>query len=112
MDNIICPIGWVDPFLQIESAIQNALDTMAQTRGYSDIKSACAYASTIAVVPTSSPNFSMCEKFRIEGNALQVWMAETWAAAYVYFATVTAGTNPMPTTVEAVAMIPTFVWPD
>ena len=95
-----------------EVAIQNALDAMAQTRGYTDIKSACAYAAPAPVVPSSSPNFAQCEKFRIEGNALQIWMAETWAAAYAYIATVQAGTNPMPNATQAVSMMPTFTWPD
>ena len=95
-----------------ESAIQAFLNTTAKSRGYSDIKSACAYASPVALVPSTSPSFAQCEKFRLEGNALQSWMALTWAEAYAYLATVSAGTNPMPTPAEAVAMIPPFTWPD
>lgn len=94
------------------AAIQAALDTKAQSRGYTDIKSACAYASPTAVVTSTDPNFALCEKFRKEGNALQAWMAITWATAYNYIATVTAGTNPMPTTTQAVAMMSAFTWPD
>lgn len=95
-----------------EVAIQTALDAKAQSRGYTDIKSACAYASTVPSVPSANANFAVCEKFRLEGNALQSWMSLTWATAYAYLATVTAGTNPMPTAAEAVAMIPAFTWPD
>ena len=95
-----------------EVAIQTALDAEAQSRGYTDIKSACAYASTVPAVPSTNANFAVCEKFRLEGNALQSWMSLTWATAYAYLATVTAGTNPMPTAAEAVAMIPAFTWPD
>lgn len=95
-----------------EVAIQNALDAMAQTRGYTDIKSACAYAALSPVVPSTNPNFAQCEKFRNEGNALQIWMSLTWAIAYAYMATVQAGTNPMPNATQAVSMMPTFTWPD
>ena len=95
-----------------EVAIQGALDAMAQTRGYADIKSACAYAAPAPVVPATNPNFAQCEKYRIEGNALQIWMTETWAEAYNYVATVKAGTNPMPTAVQAVTLMPVFTWPD
>ena len=95
-----------------ESAIQSALDAMAQKRGYSDIKSACAYASSTPLVPSINPNFAQCEKFRIEGNALQAWMALTWAEAYSYLSTVESGTNIMPTSTQAVSMMPSFTWPD
>jgi len=110
---------YVTPVLSAEAqitintnAIQNALDTVAKSRGYVDIKSACAYASPTSLVPSTDSHFDMCEKFRKEGNALQMWMAVTWASAYTYLATVTAGTNPMPTVTEAVALMPTFTWPD
>lgn len=95
-----------------EYAIQTFMDAKAQSRGYSDLKSAVSYAAVAPVVPATDPNFAMCEKYRTEGNALQVWMAKTWATAYNYLATVTAGTNPMPNQAQAVAMIPAFAWPD
>lgn len=95
-----------------ESCIQNVLDSTARSRGYTDIKSACAYASPVSAVPSTNVNFTICEKFRNEGNALQSWMSLTWATAYAYLATVTAGTNPMPTEAQTIAMIPTFTWPD
>jgi hypothetical protein len=95
----------------VQTEIQAALDTMAQSHGYDDIKSACAYAAPAAVVASTDPNFALCEKFRLEGNALQIWMSLTWAACYAYLATVNAGTNPMPTPAQAVAMIPAFTWP-
>lgn len=97
---------------QNEIAIQDALDSMAQSRGYMDIKSACAYASTVPAVASTDPHFAICEKFRIEGSALQAWMSVTWATAYAYLSTVMDGTNPMPTQEQAVAMMPAFTWPD
>lgn len=95
-----------------EAEIQAALDAMARTRGYDSIASACTYASSTPAVPSTDPHFATCEKFRLEGNALQAWKSITWATAYAYLATVTAGTNPMPTPAQAVAMIPAFTWPD
>ena len=100
------------------SAIQKVLDTTAQSRQYYDIKSACAYASPTPFVipdnatPTQIAIVNLQEKSRIEGNALQAWMSLTWATANQYLSTVTAGTNPMPTADEAVAMMLTFTWPD
>ena len=99
-------------------AIQNVLDTTAQSRQYYDIKSACAYASPtpFTMPPNATPAqiaiVNLQEKSRIEGNALQAWMSLTWATANQYLSTVTAGTNPMPTADQAVAMMPTFTWPD
>lgn len=92
-------------------AIQNQLDRIAQSRGYTDIKSACAYASSVAYSGSDAMSL-LQEKFRIEGNALQSWMSLTWATAFTYMATVTAGTNPMPTVLQTLALMPTFTWPD
>jgi hypothetical protein len=39
-------------------------------------------------------------------------MAQTWAKAYDYLDLVAKGEAPMPTPDEAVAMMPTFSWPD
>ena len=101
-----------NPIIANETAIQDALDAKARERGYSDIKSACAYSSTVAAVSIDDINFIQCERFRVEGNALQAWMSITWASAYTYLETVKAGTNPMPTLEQAVALMPTFTWPD
>jgi hypothetical protein len=92
-------------------AIQAALDELAQTRGYDSIGSACTYAAPTAVVSEDDPTFALCEKFRVEGNALQVYRAKVWAQSYAYLNTVAAGTVPMPTPEEAVTMMPQFAWP-
>lgn len=96
----------------IQQKIQGALDAIAQSRGYDNIKSACAYASSAPWVPDTDPNFDMCEKFRRQGNYAQNRMSLTWAMCYAHLATVQAGTNPMPTPAEAVAMMPEFNWPE
>lgn len=94
-----------------ELAIQIALDAKARERGYDSIKSACSYASSSQVIPADDPHFPLCEKFRLEGNALQAWASITWASAIMYLATVTSGENRMPTPEEAVSMMPAFEWP-
>jgi hypothetical protein len=93
-------------------AIQRSLDAVAQSRGYDDIKSACAYASATPIVGEASPLFERCERFRAEGNALQQWMAQTWASAYDYLEAVQQGEHPMPSPEEAVSMMPPFTWPE
>jgi len=102
----------IDKTRAIETALQSALDAKARERGYDDIKAASDYAADTPTVPSSDPHFALCEKFRLEGNALKSWRSTTWAASILYFATVNAGTNPMPTPDQAVAMMPPFTWPD
>ena len=109
-DPYIAPIS--DKTKAIEAALQSALDAKAQERGYDDIKAASDYAADMPAVPSSDPHFALCEKFRLEGNALKSWRSTTWAASILYLATVNAGTNPMPTPDQAVAMMPPFTWPD
>lgn len=106
------PLSPAQQQINIESAIQKALDLTAQTCNYDNIKSACSYASTMPWVPDTDPNFAMCEKFRRQGNYAQNRMSLTWAMCYAYLATVQAGTNPIPTPAEAIAMMPEFIWPD
>ena len=79
---------------------------------------AVAYASQIPFVapvnatPDQLAVTALSEKFRIEGNALQLWASQTWAEAIVYENKVIAGTEPLVTPEQAVAMMPTFTWPD
>lgn len=101
-----------DMFAQSEAAIQAVLDKKAQERSYTDMNSACKYAASSPILDASNEHYKQAESFRLEANALKVWVFLTWAGAYAYRATVIAGTNPMPTTAQVVSMIPTFIWPD
>jgi hypothetical protein len=56
--------------LEIETAIQNKLDTVAISWGYDDMRSAVSYADEPAV-----------PKFQAEGKALRAWRSLIWAAA-------------------------------
>jgi len=111
---VVPPAPPTDAQLQADGAvaIQKVLEALAKQRGYDSLASACKYAAAAPVVPADDPTFELCEKFRREGNALQAYAARVWAKSYLYLATVEAGTNPMPTPEEAVAMMPAFTWPD
>lgn len=82
------------------AAIQQRLDTFAQTRNYDSILSACTYAtSTVA-------------KFKTEGQACVNLRDATWAAAYAILAAVQAGKRPMPTSLADIeADLPALEWP-
>lgn len=96
----------------MEQVIQGALDATAQSRGYDNINAIAKYVSVAPVIPSTDQNFAIAEKFRLECNAMQVFMYKTWAASYAYQATILAGKNPMPTAAEVVAMITPIVWPN
>lgn len=82
------------------AAIQQRLDTFAQTRNYDSILSACTYAtSTVA-------------KLKTEGQACVNLRDATWAAAYQILANVQAGKRPMPQDIADIeADLPALVWP-
>lgn len=82
------------------TAIQQRLDTFAQTRNYDSILSACTYATS--TVP----------KFKTEGQACVNLRDATWAAAYQILADVQAGDRPMPASIADIeADLPAAVWP-
>ncbi len=91
-------------------AIQLELDRKANERGYTSIKSACAYASPTEILGTDEISL-MREKFRKEGNALQEWMGIVWASAYIHERDVVDGEVDCPSVDEAIALMPEFVWP-
>lgn len=101
----------------IEAELQRLIDIPFIAHGYDSIQSACAYASKTAYVAAEDATdlqiavVAFQEKQRIEGNAAKQRISLVWATAYAYLATVEAGTNPMPTVEEAVAMLPEFTWP-
>lgn len=79
----------------MESAIQSHIDSQAQSLGYDGIVSACSYAGYI-------------NEFQTEAVALGIWRSAVWTKAYQVQADVEAGTIPMPTIDELIAMLPTF----
>lgn len=80
-------------------AVQNLLDTTAQTRHYDGILSACTYAG------------STVQKFHDEGVACLNWRDAVWAKCYDLLAQVQAGTLAQPTVPELLALLPAISWP-
>ena len=79
----------------MESVIQSHIDSQAQSLGYDGIVSACSYAGYI-------------NEFQTEAVELGVWRSAVWTKAYQVQADVEAGTIPMPTVDELIAMLPIF----
>ncbi|USE78901.1 hypothetical protein NDR89_19900 [Cupriavidus gilardii] len=85
---------------EIRAAIQAHMDRKAQEMGYDGITSAVTYADEPAV-----------PKFQAEGIAFREWRSLVWQAGYAYLAEVQAGTKPMPTVEEAIALLPPLELP-
>jgi len=80
---------------QFETAVQDYLDTFAQTWNYESILSAASYAnSTVA-------------QFKNEALALIAWRDEVWSSCYAAEAAIQAGTQAMPASPAAfIATLP------
>jgi hypothetical protein len=96
----------------LEAAIEAKLNSIAQQRQYNSLDSAVGrYAASAPTLDPADPHYAQAEIWRKEANALKAWNTQVWAASSAYLAAVAAGTNPMPTPEQAVAMLPTFTWP-
>ena len=82
------------------AAIQHHLDTVVMQRGYDSILSATSYA------PSTHP------VFQAEALACIAWRDSVWLAGQAYLAEVQAGTKPIPTESELLAILPRMVWPE
>lgn len=96
-----------DPYFSISVVVRNCvariqehMDSVARQYGYDDIATAVTYAEEPAV-----------PKFQAEGKAFRAWRSITWSMAYAYMAEVEAGTKPLCTPEEAVAMVPPLELP-
>jgi hypothetical protein len=84
----------------IVTAVQNKLNTFAQTRNYDNMLSACTYATSVV------PKFAAEGQYCVEARDL------TWSALYAIFAEVAAGTRPALTAYTDVeAELPVLEWP-
>jgi hypothetical protein len=86
--------------MEIVNAVQNRLDTFAQTRNYDGILSACTYATS--TVP----------KFAADGQYAVNARDAAWATCYQIMTDVQAGTRPLPTVEQVLSELPALVWPN
>jgi sulfur transfer complex TusBCD TusB component (DsrH family) len=82
----------------IINAVQNLLDTTAQSRGYDGIVSLCTYISSHV------PNF------QTEAQAGVNWRDACWASCYQIMSDVEAGKRALPTVEEVLATLPPMTW--
>lgn len=80
---------------EYEGAIQAHLDSVARSRGYDNIHTACAYAA--------APN-----PYQQESLAFVTWRGEVWAYVYEQFNLVLSGERQIPTIPEIIAELPTL----
>lgn len=84
----------------VVSAVQQRLDSFAQTRSYDSILSLCTYAT------------SQVPKFATEGQYGVNARDAHWAKCYSILADVQTGTTPMPSSVDEVLnQMPALAWP-
>lgn len=74
--------------------VQRILDVEAQKLGYDNCNSVCTYVDTGVA------------KFDAEGVAFRKWRSAVWAKGYELLAEVQAGTRPVPSEEELVALLP------
>lgn len=80
---------------------QNHLDAFAQTKGYSNIMSACSYANSTNAI------------FKLEGTYAVGARDNTWSTLYNIFAEVSANTRPpIGSFSQIVDELPPLKWPD
>ena len=82
----------------LTNAVQAHMDTVAQTRGYDNIHTACSYVN------------STDEIFAAEGAACLAWRDSVWRKCYDILAEVQAGSRPIPTVEDLIAELPAFDW--
>lgn len=81
----------------IERAIERHMDTVAQAKGYDDRNSCRLYSG-------------FANPYQAEAIKFGQWVANCWALTFQAQTEIVAGTRPMPTITEAVAMLPTMIW--
>lgn len=80
--------------------VQSYMDTLAQTRGYDNIHTACSYINSTDVV------------FAREGRACLEWRDRVWRTCYNILDAVMGGQREVPTLEELIGELPKLDWGD
>ena len=83
---------------QLTQAVQAHMDSIAQTRGYDNIHTACSYSNSTDHI------------FAAEGQACLQWRDMVWRKCYNILAEVQAGSRDIPTAEELIAELPVLEW--
>lgn len=83
--------------LSLTEGVQEYMDSIAQSFGYDDIKSAVTYADEPSVA-----------KFQAEGQALRAWRSLCWEYCYSVMDAVESGERTQPTLDDLIAGLPSF----
>jgi hypothetical protein len=78
-----------------KNAIQNILDSTAQSKGYDNILSACSYASVL-------------NDFQTESQKFIVWIASVWSYGYAQLALIKSGGRKLPTIEAFILELPKY----
>jgi hypothetical protein len=84
----------------LQKAVQNRLDSFAQTRRYDSMLSCCTYYN------------STYQKFQTEAQYCVQARDSTWEACYAILAQFEAGQRPLPTVEQLLSELPTLQWPN
>jgi hypothetical protein len=85
---------------QYVNAIQDRLDTFAQSRGYDNIHTASSYRD------------DEDSQFALEGSYCCKMRSRTWKKCYEILTEVTAGERPVPLLDELMDELPVLEWPE
>lgn len=83
---------------RLTAAVQRYMDTTVQQRNYDSIHTAASYAGSTDTV------------FAAEGKAALEWRDKVWRKCYEILDAVNAGSQPIPTEAELLAMLPALEW--
>ena len=83
---------------RLSAAVQAHLDATARARSYDSALSCVSYIdSTVAA-------------YRAEATTMRDWRDAVWTRCYELLAEVQAGTRPVPTESELIALLPAIQW--
>lgn len=82
----------------LTKTVQDYMDSMARTRNYDNIASACSYAN------------SSIPKFAEEGKACSLWRDQVWIYCYEQLDKFERGERSIPSAIELITELPKLKW--